>query len=515
MPPEIEAQAPPQTIPVIPQDPASPIPPQPLSPDDDPNLKMQRIASRRRTEKPAEGEKPAEKPAEAKPSDIKKLGGEISKALGFRQDKPKEEKDEKGNLEAGLDGREAEKGNKEAEADGSKVESDSEKSSAAKKTIVKPKKAPAPAADPVKIAAAAATAAVKAAMPESRPAPAASSKPEDSLKSDDLHEYEVAKYLSEANPKYKDAPKLVLDHIRKSEAYAAQWEKENKGKVFNPNDDEHDEFFSALEKPWQDHEFRTAEMEMAAERVAERKTKGSDQKFKELEEENAKLALSPVVERTFTAAASVLAKKIGEDVHDKIVKGSFDKFAEEDPVTADAMAEAIGPLQPIIEAAIQLDDPKMRIKFNPKNQAHLDWNRLLLQKESELAGADDGSGRTMVSRAEFAGMTDAQRSGHWYLTAGQLIEELVGDAAESAKKVIEKENARLAKAAERMGYTKQSASPAPKKEQPKKPEEVSEKPVKPASPSAAGTSRIDDKGVANPSGSSKLLQTTAGILFNR
>lgn len=483
----------------------------------DPNLKMQRIVSRRRTEQ--KPEEKTEKKTETKPEgsdkpaatgDVRKLGSEIGKVLGFRTDKPVKEPEKK---------EEKPDDDKKPDEKPADVDKDAGKSagkdSDGSKTIVKAKKAAVPASDPVKIAAAAATAAVKAILPEQKTAAADGKSPEESLKSDDLHEYEVAKYLAEQNPRFKDAPKIVLDHIRKSEAYASRWEQENKGKVFDPNDEEHDDFFSALEKPWGDHEFRKAEMEMAAERVAERKSKGAEQKIQELEQENARTALAPIVERTYTAAASILAKKIGEDVHEKIVKNTFEKFSEEDPTTANAMAMAIGPLQPIIEAAIQLDDPKMRFKFDPKNQSHLEWNRLLLEKESQLEGTEDDNGRTMVSRAEYVAMTPQQRSRHWFLDVGRFVEELVNDAAESAKKMIEDENKRLEKFASSRGYVLQKQSPASNSKPDKKPDEEPKSPAKPASPESAGTPKIDAKAEGNPSATKKLLETTASILFSR
>lgn len=497
-------------LPAVPQEtPADVRPaPKPASLEDDPNLKLQGIISRRRTEKAAE-EKPSgeqdgkpKEPEKAKPvGDIGKLGVEIGKALGFKPAKePEREDDKKPEAKVSEDKKGADE---TAGADAS-----------APKTIVKPKKAAPPAADPVKIATAAATAAVKAVMPE-RQERATAQSPEETLKSEDLREYEVAKHLAASNPKFKDAPKIVLDHIRKADAYASRWEQENKGKVFDPNDEEHNDFYEALEKPWSDDEFQDAKMEMAAERVEKRKSSGTNQKIQELEQENARISLAPVVDRMYTTAAGILAKRVGEDVHEKIVKNTFDKFAEEDPTTANAMAAAIGPLHSIIEAAIQLDDPKMRFKFDPKNQAHLDWNRLLLEKESQLEGTEDSTGKTMVSRADYVAMNASQRSRHWFLDVGRFIEELVGDAAENAKKMIAEENARLEKFAESRGYVLQKKSAASNGESKEKQDNSAKSTVKPASPSAASASKIDAPTAGIPSGGKKLLETTAGILFSR
>jgi hypothetical protein len=512
----METKPPPQAdpaqpaLPAVPQVPEGGAKPPPSAADlaNDPNLKMQGILSRRRTEKKPD-EKPDDKKEPEKTGDIKKLGTQIGKVLGFKEDKPEKEPDKKDDKPA--DEKKPDDKPKDDKPDAGKKDPEEKPSD---KTIVKPKKAPAPAIDPIKVATAAGTAVAKEILREQKPAKPSEKAPEELLKSDDLHEYEVAKYLAESDPKFKDAPRVVLEHVKKAEAYASRWEQENKGKVFDPNDEEHDAFYAAIEKPWADHEFRKAEMEMAAERVAERKSKGSDQKIQELEAENARVSLAPVVERTYTAAAAVLAHKMGEEIHDKIVKG-FDKFSEEDPVTANAMASAIGPLQPIIEAAIQLDDPKMRFKFDPKNEAHMEWNRLLLEKESQLEGSTDEKGRILVSRADYVAMSPAQRAKHFFLDTGRFIEELVNDAADSAKKMIEEENKRLEKFAARAGYVKSKESPPPNSKPDKKPEDPPKDPVKPASPASAGAAKIDDKVEVNPSVAKKLLDTTAGILFSR
>lgn len=517
---KIQAEA--QTQEILGQQPK---PTKPVSPDDDPNLKLQRIVSRRKEPK-QEDQKPEEKKKVSDPDSSKNLSGLIGKALGFREenanekeitDKKTEDKQPKEKAET-QESKTAKP--KEAAAEEKKDEE-------AKKTIVTRKKSAAPVADPVQIAAAAATAAVKAAIPEQRQHQQATQpKPEDSLKEDDLHEYEVAKHLAETNPRYKDAPKIVLEHIKKAEAYAASWEQSNKGKVFDPGDEEHDEFFSALEKPWSDHEFRRAEIRMEAKKLNDEerssRSSGIQDEVNELKVENARIALAPVVERTYTAAAGLLAKKIGDDVHEKIVKGSFDKFAEEDPITAEELASTIGPLQPVIEAAIQLDDPKGRFEFNPKNPAHIEWNRVFLEKESQLVGADDGSGKTMVSRKDFVSMTPLQRSKHWYLTTEHLIEEIVNDAAETVKENVQKQKKRYEKIASSIGYvpknsdtTEKKASDASMNSGDGKIQERQSEPVKPLSPSSGGSSKIDDKGSGVPSATKKLMDSTANILFSR
>lgn len=505
----------PEVLPVVPGiDPN--LQPKSISPDDDPNLKLQQMVSRRKESKPAD-DKPADTKAEPKtpepPSDPKKLSGLIGKALGFRQDKPAEEPKEP---------------EKPKEPEDKAVKEPEKPDQEPKKTIVKPKKAAAPTVPPVqapdlaKVAASAATAAVKAVLPEMKGQTQLQSRPEDVLTAGDLHEYEVAGFLAKTNPKYKDAQKIILDQAKKADAYATSWEASNNGKVFDPDDDEHDEFYAALKKPWSETEFHSAEMEMVAERATRKINEQYDRKIAELETENARSGLAGVVQQTITVAAGLLAKKVGPEIHEKIVKNTFEKFSEEDPLTAEALANAVGQLQPLIETAIQLDDPKARIKFNPDNEIHREWNRLMLEKEAQFAGAENDDGKKFATRADFSKMSAAERSKHWYLTTEHLIESLIDDTSETVKSTVEKEKERQKKIALSLGFVpkedltkSKDKSDASKNGKGSKEDDSKEIPTKPASPASGGGAKVDDKSAGNPAGTHRLLETTAGILFRR
>jgi hypothetical protein len=390
------------------------------------------------------------------------------------------------------------------------------------KTIVTKKKAaPAPAPpDITQITTAATTAAVRALRGEPKPEPT-TSRPEDSLKPEDRHEYEVAKSLAETNPKYKDAPRVILDHVKRSEAYAARWETQNPGKQFDPDDDEHNEFYDGLEKPWSDHEFRTAEIEMAAERVAAKTHRQADTKIKALEQDNARLELTPIVHRTLADAAGRMAREL--QVDDKLKSiGDFDKFAEEDPITADAMVKSLGPIQPLIEAIVQIDDPKGRFPVDEKNPAHQAWLQLLADKEAQYAGVETQDGKMFATRISFSRMNEAQRARHWYLTPDHLVTELVQDAIAIAAERVKTEKDRQKKIALSLGFIPgpEQKTPAAKSaatngslaaEHAHAPPGV----VKPVSPSVGSGAKIDSKADATKTGRAATLSAMGDILFRQ
>lgn len=517
-----------------PPDPMAPQQLRTVMPEDDPNHHMAQLLSRRRVKKAeaeegaAEGTKttegtqgaaagetpalPAETPK--KPTGLNNLiASALKMPVGAAEKAAKEKKEKAAAAEAAP-----------AEAAAAATETPPVK------TIVSKKKAaaPAPTPDLTEITTAATTAAVRALQLSPNKPTDAVRKPEADLKPVDLHDYEIAQKLAEINPKYKDAPRIVLDQVRRSEQYAARWETANPGKEFDPDADEHNEFYDGLDKPWSDHEFRTAEIEMAAERVAEKKTRASDNRLKALEQDNARLELTPVIERTFQAAAGHLARQL--NVYDKVIKGNFDKFAEEDPVTAEALTSALGPIQPLIEAIVQIDDPKGRFELDQKNPAHQTWLALLAEKEAAYAGTEH-EGKMFATRVAYANLNAAQRARHWYLTADHLVSEVVQDAVNVATERVKTEKERIKKLATAMGYTiTESGKPsengaagvtaATNHETTSEPagrsaahNQPSQETVKPISPSVGSGAKIDTKGTAAPTGKAAVLSAVHNVLW--
>lgn len=524
-----EAAAPPApavpVTPVVPITPATapetgaaPTPPPRLSLEDDPNHQMEVLLARRKTRKAAEEaktpEKPAEKPpekAETKPSDDKpRLNDLIFKALGRDKFIPKKE-DKK--VETRV--------KEETEAEPAEAKPEKEEVKLGKTIVTKKQAAPEP-IDTSKSFTDAVNALAKAVQPQTKPEVASSPRPEDALKEDDRQEYILAKYLSDTNPKFKGAEKIVLEHIKKSEDYAARWEAANPGKLFNPDDDDHNEFYDSLVKPWTERDFRKAEISMEADQIVDRKLKGSQAKMDKLEQDNARIELIPAVEKTFQSAAAYLARSVGEDVHEKITKYGFSKLEEEDPITAQVLAETLGPLQPIIETIIQIDDARGRFALDPKNPLHQKWNEILIDGEAKCAGMKDEQDRLFCTRASYAQMNSVQRQKHWYLTPDHLVAGVVDYAAKNAASIIKTEKERQKKIAESLGYVPKSAvsgngaasatsKPGEKLTPDKQPETV----VKPVSPSVGSGAKIDDKGEKPKTGNAALMDAFTKTLFSR
>lgn len=498
--------------------------------EDDPNHKLAMMIAKR-GQKPSEtkelDDKGAPKTAETKAKTGEKpevktsgsLTGLIAEALKFRVDKSKEEPKKKPEPE------------KPEQKAAEKNPEKPEKKPETPKTIVSKKKSEPAAPDPMRMAGEAAAAATKeaisAAFARSDATKSKTETPEDEMPEDFRHDYEVAKHLAALNPKYKDAAKLVLNEFTRTEEYARQWEAQNTGKTFDPNAEEHDEFYSSLSRPWAEHEFRQAEIEMAAEKLVQRKASESEAKLKELEAKNAKFELSGIAQQAINTSAVLLAKAVDEAAHDIIAKEGFNKLAEADPIIADELGRALDALQPMIRTAIEIDDPQQRIAFDPKKHPeHEQWLKFLFEKEEQYSGEKDEQGRLFASRNEYVKLGEAQRAKRWYLTVNHLISEMVADASAVAKEQIEKERERIKKTAERLGYvpkdakngqadTKTRKSETTKKEESGRSENLNDDGTKPLSPSTNSGVKIDNKSDPTKTRAGNLLDLTGNILFGR
>lgn len=380
----------------------------------------------------------------------------------------------------------------------------------------------APAVDPAAIASAAATAATEAAVRAmTRVAPPAPT-PTDDLTDGDRRDYEIAEHLAKIDPRFKDAPKVILDQVRQADDYAQNWSTANPGKVFNPEDEEHDNFFAQMQRPWTDSEFRRAEVKLEARKEIEEMSRASDQRLSVVEEDSARRELAPAVDQHFSNAALQTAKMVGDDIHQALSTGGWDALHKKDPVMAKVLGTALQQMHPFVEAAIQIDDPRQRIRIDPNNPAHQQWNKVVQVGEAELVGQTNEQGQKFARRADWVRMTPAQQAGHWYLTADMMIQGAMEYAADEVKKISAEQTEYL----KSLGYVRQEPAAAPvagaANGTPATPTPAPAPTIgvpaggnKPVSPTVGSGAKIDDTGGAPKTGDAALMQQISGILFRR
>jgi hypothetical protein len=319
---------------------------------------------------------------------------------------------------------------------------------------------------------------------------------------------------------------VFLANLEKSDKYAQAWEARNPGKPFDPEDDEHNEFFASIKQPYTPQELRRAEASMVAraetERVAATRDEKTSAELKEIKSENARLKLAPKVNSTMAQAIGFMANQMGDDIVSILNSGGAQKLQEVDPEADSAIREAIGDVSPLIQAIVEIEESGGTVEYDKKNPAHRRYFEILAAKEEEYAGAVDERGRSCVSRAEYAQMSPAQRAQHYFLTPENIIAEVVSEQAQKTKQRIDEERNRIRKAAERMGFVPAKAAAAngnaahaatPAKDPPK--DLGTPAPIKPVSPSAGSGVKIDVKEPNPPTSVDAILNKVSGVLFGR
>lgn len=387
------------------------------------------------------------------------------------------------------------------------------------KKAAKGKKTAAP-IDATAVASAAATAATEAAVRVIQSTPAQpKAGPSDNLSDEDKRDYEVAAHLASLDPRYADAPKIILDHITRAEDYAARWEAANPGKEFNVNDDEHDDFFATLQRPWTVNDFNEARIDLAAEKKLKKFQDEQQGSMQGLHRDQARMELAPAVDRKFNDATTDLAKAVGDDIHKVLTTEGWDGLHKTDPVTAQVLATTLDQMHPFIQAAIEIDDPRQRVPLDvAKDPAHAQWNRVVTVGEASLTGEQDEQGRIFARRSDYLRMSPAQQATHWYLTTEMIIKGALDYAADQVVTVSKAQKDRLAS----LGFVRQTPAAAAGAATPPTPAAVpppaaaavsaAEKPI---SPSVGSGAKIDDAGGAAKTGDAALLQKMSDILFRK
>lgn len=326
----------------------------------------------------------------------------------------------------------------------------------------KPKKGtkkvqPAP-VDPVALAREAATAATHAAL-QTLHKPPEPTDPTADMTAQDKRDFEIANHLAKTDPRYKDAPRIILEHVQMAENYASNWERANPGKVFDAGDEEHNEFYARLVRSWSPEEFTDAAVDMRAEQKLDARMKKIGEQHSaemdDVKEGQGRVELGPAVEQRFTNAAMALAQEVDPAIHQALAAKGWDGLDEVDPVTAEVMTVTLQQMHPFIEAAIQLDDPHRRFRLDLKKPSHMQWNQVVSQGENNLVGTQLDDGRVFAKRADFARMDPGQQARHWYLTTDMIIQGAVEYAAGQVKTVSAQQTERLKK----MGFVRQPQKP--------------------------------------------------------
>lgn len=203
--------------------------------------------------------------------------------------------------------------------------------------------------DDDRINAAAERAATKTAEKLKPAPPAATAEP--AIDAKDKRMLEVMAYMGKDNAVYKDLAVQFKTFLGKVSDYAQRWEKDNSGRVFDPEAEEHKDWYAANQPDYDEDAFDDARIQMVADRIADKKV--AEQTGKTTAELD-RLKNERRMEREMPEIASItqnsrlelvkqaipeLAKLLAGESDLKLDDATLDKLENEDPVAMQILNE--------------------------------------------------------------------------------------------------------------------------------------------------------------------------------
>lgn len=286
-----------------------------------------------------------------------------------------------------------------------------------------------------KAATAAATAAVKAMAPKEEKA----KEEQVELPKDIQKQLDVFKEL-ESREEYKGITKQVVDFKKKGgveDQYIRQWKRANPGKPYDPEDDEHTEFYEEND-PTTKFESLADDLEAAKESLIERRVEQRVEsrlkpKIEEQRDEVRRKELEPKIAQTRDSAILSAVEAISPDLAKTLREKGGEAVGEEDPLAFQVVEDVAPRYLPVIEEAARLFSGVSVVAKGGPNQ---EQSRVIesLNELNDYIAAQDNSVRVralqtsrgtvyqrFVPFSEFHQLPPEQQAKAWTVTGDDVI----------------------------------------------------------------------------------------------
>ena len=174
--------------------------------------------------------------------------------------------------------------------------------------------------------------------------------PEGELSPEDQSDLNGFKKLEQLNPQRKGIAERFVQFVEAREEYEANWLKENPGKEFDPDADEHNDFFkkyAEFDSPHTAAELEDAKIELKLDKRFEERLKPMEEQRRV---EQVKRQVQPMIAREVVSRVKSLADKVSPELSKQLVddKGNFrftdetmKKLSEDFPVEYAALEELV------------------------------------------------------------------------------------------------------------------------------------------------------------------------------
>lgn len=192
------------------------------------------------------------------------------------------------------------------------------------------------------------------------------------------------------------------------ESYKAKWEKTNPGAKFNPDDEEHEEFYKN-EPQFNQDDFDAAKSDVAKyEATREMRIEQAERADDEAEVTRHKKE-SPTIAKAAKAGVAKLitdvSPELGKLVGGELTDETWAKLEDEDPAAAVVLKREGEYLQRKLEEFERLNRYQRTYRPDPKNRLHQDIARVIMDSEDKIASGPKEeqlfNGKQFVPQAEY------------------------------------------------------------------------------------------------------------------
>lgn len=247
---------------------------------------------------------------------------------------------------------------------------------------------------------------------------------------DDAEVYaEMERLFPEKHGKLLDE---VSEFSTKREKYRKRWERENTDKEWDPDDPDHDEFFSSNEPEWSKQDFRKAKKSLEVNRTqkiyeeAEKRVMQKIQpKLEQVERHKKESDLAPELQKAGDAMKLGMVHQINPE-YIKLLEeeGGVDKVSKSDPQLVKVITKVSREFEPRLNAAMRII--RGVEAFDMNNVEHKWLMDTLNDSEKYYAALPlkkrlDDQDRMFVPRSQYMTMGDSERAKHWTFSGDQIL----------------------------------------------------------------------------------------------
>ncbi len=338
-------------------------------------------------------------------------------------------------------------------------------------------------------AAEAATNAISKLAPRSETSPPPkTSLPQDNLTPAERKQFDVYQELESSQPdRYKGVTAKYLKSLGEIQDYVKTWAKENPGAKFDPDAEDHNDFFARVEPDVDEDDWVDAKANLRARDISSQAIKPLNDKLQQMEQDRAQSMMEPVIQRKSMEGVHQFLNEFDQDIAAEIAKPDGVKgLQEKDPITAGILNHFAGVMVSLVGEVVRLHDPNAGVQFDSRNPAHKEIADFILSQEERIAKlpANDRmrDGKRFIGRLAYRNLPPDDKPAYWFLDQDDITDLLAQKYALQAKKIRDTEIEKFNKTAETLGYKKlDGAKPGAKQAaarsaQPDKPKETASSP---------------------------------------